>query len=31
MSKVIKKGKGTIGHFDDDSFESLGTDDTVLF
>ena len=34
MSKVIKKDKGTVSHFDDDSFELgivfLGTDDTVL-
>ena len=21
MSKIVKKSKGTVGHFDDDSFE----------
>ena len=42
MSKIVKKRKGTVSHYDDDSFEFspygkgekgrfLGTDDTVLF
>ena len=30
MSKVIKKQKGTVSHYDDDSFLFLGTDDTVF-